>query len=402
MTAARLMAYRALRQVLEAGQMTDEALLESRLATLAPRDRGFVRALLMATLRDYGRLKKLLLPWLKTPESVPPEIWAMLILGAAQLLVLKTAPHAAVNETLELAVKENMGGLKGLLNAVLRRADRDGRAVFEKMPRTENIPAWLRESWKNYPGHEKWPEILLAEPPLDISVPGDAAAWAEKLGGIAITPQTVRLEKSTDVTKLPGYDSGVWWVQDVAAAMPVAMLSDISGLSVLDLCAAPGGKTMQLLAGGANVTAVDSSAQRLLKLQQNLTRMKFTANVQCADVMRFDPAEPFDIVLLDAPCTATGTIRRHPEILIHRMPDDVNRLAALQSQMLDRAATWVRPGGRLLYCVCSLQPEEGERQIQSFLQSDNDFLLAEQKRILPDTFPGGADGFFAAILQKII
>jgi len=418
MTAARHIAYRALRQVLEAGQHTNEALQESRLATLAPRDRAFVRMLLMAALRDYGRLKKLLLPWLKNPESVPPEIWALLVLGAAQLLILKTAPHAAVNETLELAVRENMSGLKGLLNAVLRRVDREGRTQFDQIPLTENFPEWLRRSWKSYPDRSDWPEILLTEPPLDITISQNEKNWAEKLGGELITPQTVRLEKSTDVTQLPGYEDGQWWIQDVAAALPVQMLGDIKGLNVLDLCAAPGGKTMQLLAGGAQVTAVDSSAQRLVKLKENLARTKLTADIHCADVMRFEPqnnmGQEFDVVLLDAPCTATGTLRRHPEILIHKLADDVKRLIALQQQMLDRAANWVKPGGRLLYCVCSLQREEGEEQIEAFLKSDTDFQLVKSDlsfapqcitpdgtlRVLPNHFAGGADGFFAAVLKK--
>jgi 16S rRNA (cytosine967-C5)-methyltransferase len=401
MTAPRTFAYRALRQVLEAGQMTDEALNESRLAALPTRDRGFVRTLLMAALRDYGRIKKLLWPWLKSPEAMPPEVWAMLVLGAAQLLVLKTPPHAAVNETLELAVREGMGGFKGLLNAILRRIDREGHAAFDKIPLTENYPLWLRNSWKDFQGSEKWYEILSAEPPLDITVPSDISEWAEKLGGEVITPQTVRIAKSGDVTKLPGFDDGAWWVQDVAAAMPVAMLGDIKDLDVLDLCAAPGGKTMQLLAGGANVTAVDSSAQRIISLNENLRRMKMTATVQAADVMRYEPAAQFDVVLLDAPCSATGTLRRHPEILLHRRAEDITRLAALQAQMLARGADWVKPGGRLLYAVCSLQPPEGEAQIEKFLAEHQNFTAnGNHLRITPTQFAGGADGFFAAVLVK--
>lgn len=399
--------------------MTDEALVESRLGTLAPRDRAFVRTLLMAALRDYGRLKKLLLPWLKNPETVPPEIWAMLMLGAAQLLILKTPPHAAVNETLELAVRENMPGFKGLLNAVLRRVDRDGRTAFAKIPATENFPAWLWDSWKNYPARDTWPEILLSEPPLDITIPPDGAAvWPEKLDGALITPQTVRIPQSTDVTKLPGYAEGAWWVQDAAAALPVALLGDVAGLDILDLCAAPGGKTMQLCAGGARVTAVDSSAPRLMRLKENLSRMKFTADVQCADVMRFEPPEnissKFDIVVLDAPCTATGTLRRHPEILLHRQMEDVGRLAGLQQQMLDRAAAWVKPGGRLLYCACSLQPQEGEHHPAKFLSLRPEFKLTTLSlpqapqcvtptgtlRVLPHHFAGGADGFFAVMFER--
>jgi 16S rRNA (cytosine967-C5)-methyltransferase len=243
-------------------------------------------------------------------------------------------------------------------------------------------------------------------------VPHDIHLWAEKLGGEVITPQTVRIQKSGDVTKLPGFDDGAWWVQDVAAAMPVALLGDIKNLDVLDLCAAPGGKTMQLLAGGANVTAVDSSAQRLVSLNENLTRMKMTATVQAADVMRFEPAAQFDVVVLDAPCSATGTLRRHPEILLHRRAEDITRLAALQAQMLAREATWVKPGGRLLYVVCSLQPQEGEAQMEKFLAAHpaspselrrtgkNFTANGNHLRVLPTQFAGGADGFFATVLVK--
>lgn len=400
MTAPRTLAYRALRLVLEAGQMTDEALKESRLAELATRDRAFVRVLLMAVLRDYGRLEKLLKPMLKDPNKMPPEIWAMLLLGTAQLLILKTPPHAAVNETIELAVRENMGGFKGLLNAILRRVDRDGRKLFEQIPPTQNFPAWLLKSWEIYPDRDAWLPVLATEPPLDITVKNDAEYWAQKLGGEKITPQTVRILEAGEVTKLPGYDDGAWWVQDAAAAQPVQMLGDITAKTVLDLCAAPGGKTMQLLARGAHVTALDSSAQRLEKLKENLTRTKMQAEIKCADVMQFTPSEQYDAVVLDAPCTATGTIRRHPEILIHKQQNDTNRLAALQFQMLTRIKDWVKSGGQLLYCVCSLQPEEGEKQIEKFLAANPEFSLSEQKRILPNAYPGGADGFFMAVLHK--
>lgn len=416
MTAPRTLAYRALRSVIEAGQMTDDALTESRLSALATRDRGFVCTLLMAVLRDCGRLKKLLYPWLKTPEKMPPEVWALLLLGAAQLLVLKTPPHAAVNETLELAVRENMGGFKGLLNALLRRIDREGRTAFEKIPLGENYPAWLRASWKMFPDYQTWFDVWATEPPLDITAPQDAASWAEKLGGTLITPQTFRVEKSGDVTKLLGFDNGAWWVQDVAAALPVSLLGDLRGKDVLDLCAAPGGKTMQLIAGGAAVTAVDSSSPRLALLNENLQRMKFSATVQAADVMHYEPLQAYDVVVLDAPCSATGTLRRHPELALHRRAEDVARLASLQSQMLSRAAGWVKPGGRLLYAVCSLQPPEGEAQIQTFLSAHPEFSILPAAlpyspqcvtaegmlRVLPTHFAGGADGFFAAVLAKAV
>lgn len=419
MTAPRTFSYRALRLVLEAGQMTDEALKESRLSELATRDRAFVRALLMAVLRDYGRLEKILRPMLKDPNKMPPEVWAMLLLGTAQLLVLKTPPHAAVNETIELAVRENMGGFKGLLNAVLRRVDRDGRKLFEQTSVTQNFPSWLLKSWEVYPDRDAWLPILTTEPALDITAPKNIDDIALKLNAEKISAQTLRLQNAGEVTRLEGYTDGAWWVQDVAAAQPVQMLGDITGKTVLDLCAAPGGKTMQLIAGGAQVIAVDSSAQRLGKLQENLSRTKMQADVQCADVLNFTPAlkqqsgsadnnalkqqsgsAEYDIIVLDAPCTATGTIRRHPEILIHKRQNDTQRLAALQSQMLTRAKDWVKPGGQLLYCTCSLQPEEGEAQIEKFLATNSEFKLSEQKRILPNQFPGGNDGFFMALLNK--
>lgn len=400
MTAPRTFSYRALRLVLEAGQMTDEALKESRLSELATRDRAFVRALLMVVLRDYGRLEKLLRPMLKDPNKMPPEVWAMLLLGTAQLLVLKTPPHAAVNETIELAVRENMGGFKGLLNAVLRRVDRDGRKLFEQTPATQNFPSWLLKSWEVYPDRDAWLPILTAEPALDITAPNNTDDWAKKLNAEKISAQTLRLQNAGEVTRLEGYTDGAWWVQDVAAAQPVQMLGDITGKNILDLCAAPGGKTMQLIAGGADVTAVDSSAQRLEKLRENLSRIKMQADVQCADVLHYEPKKEFDMIVLDAPCTATGTIRRHPEILIHKLQNDTARLAALQSQMLVRAADWVKPGGQLLYCTCSLQPEEGEQQVEKFIAAHSEFKLAEQKRILPNQFPGGNDGFFMALMNK--
>ncbi|HRJ11889.1 MAG TPA: RsmB/NOP family class I SAM-dependent RNA methyltransferase, partial [Alphaproteobacteria bacterium] len=287
-----------------------------------------------------------------------------------------------------------------------------------------NFPLWLRISWKSYPDRANWGEVLSSEPPLDITLKNDPNAlkqrsdsakdWAEKLGGELITSQTVRITEYGEVAKLAGYDAGAWWVQDVAATFPVTLLGDLRGKEVLDLCAAPGGKTLQLLAGGAKVTAVDSSAQRLMKLKENLARTKMTAEIQCADVLRLEPAQQYDVVLLDAPCTATGTIRRHPEILIHKQQDDTHRLAALQLQMLDAAKAWVKPGGKLLYCVCSLQREEGEHQMKSFLAANPEFELMPAKlpdapqcvtsdgflRVLPNHFPGGADGFFAAALQK--
>ena len=298
-----------------------------------------------------------------------------------------------------------------------------GPALSGALPPKANIPGWIRGSWeREYGRHSgrKLAALLMRDPVLDLTVKSDVEGWAEKLGGIVMGPSTVRLDKIGDVTALEGFKEGEWWAQDVAASLPVQILGDVKGKRVLDLCAAPGGKSMQLASKGAIVTAVDKSEGRLVRVAANLKRTKLAVDVHCADALEFEPSEGgYDIVLLDAPCSATGTFRRHPDVLYNRSPKDVANLVRLQDKLLARAATYVRPGGQLLYCTCSLQTEEGAPRITKFLGALPDFRLIPTLSIsgieLPETAftggsirsipyffdeKGGMDGFFMALLER--
>ena len=264
----------------------------------------------------------------------------------------------------------------------------------------------------------------LIEAPLDLTVKSDTGLWAEQLGGIALPTGSVRLSGAGRIEELPGYDDGAWWVQDAAAALPARLLGEIKGKDVADLCAAPGGKTAQLAAAGARVTAVDKSPGRLNRLKENLGRLGFEAEALVGDAADFAPGRMFDAILIDAPCTATGTVRRHPDILILKRDEDIAALAALQSRILEGAAASLKPGGALDYCTCSLEPDEGANQIDRFLASHPEFRRAAidtaslgidpawltrtgDLRTLPCHFSDlpdgmtGMDGFFAAKLERI-
>jgi 16S rRNA (cytosine967-C5)-methyltransferase len=260
------------------------------------------------------------------------------------------------------------------VNAVLRRVSESGAKKLKALPETLNIPPWLRRNWRAAHGAVALKEMaaeLVREPGLDITVkhPQEAQEWARRLGGVLLPTGTIRIEKPpAPVPELPGFAQGAWWVQDVAAALPVRLAGDVRGKRVADLCAAPGGKTAQLAAAGADVVAVDVSAKRLARLRENLQRLKLEAQIVCSDVLAWKPAEKFDLVLLDAPCTATGTYRRHPDVLWSKSPEQMRELVDLQARMLRHAAGLVKEGGMLIYCVCSLQPEEGEAQAGGFLE----------------------------------
>ncbi len=400
----------------------------SREAALDSRERAFVLNLVMLSLRRYGSLKSLLGTLLS--KGLPRNAtWteAALLTGLAQILLMHTSDHAAVHETVEL-VKTLSGkeqGFSGLVNAVLRRAAREKKALLAKlnaMPE-KDLPDWVSKSWQKAYGAEALrgiAESLQSSPPLDISVknPTEREAWAEKLEAESLPTGTLR-RAFADVTTLPGYEEGAWWVQDMAAAIPATLLGDVSGKHVLDLCAAPGGKTMQLAAMGAKVTSVDRSKNRLKRLEANLKRTGQQADVHVADASTFEPATPVDHILLDAPCSATGTLRRNPDVLWSKKPDDVAKLSAVQAKILDHAFTLLPEGGRMVYCVCSLEPQEGQNQITAFLartpkakliaiQTDevggmSDLLTPEGHLLcLPSLYAdqGGMDGFFAARLTK--
>ncbi len=420
---ARRAAAELLVAVMERGQGLDDALATTpSFAALAGRDRAFARALVGAGLRRLGGVNAVLGRFLERPlpESAA-HARALLHLGAAQLLVLGTPAHAAVGETVETAnaMREARGFAK-LINAVLRRVAREGAALLAALPPGADLPDWLYARWRAAYGEraQAIAQALLLEPPLDLSVKSDAAAWAEKLGGVLTPTGSVRLRspQARGLDALPGFVEGAWWVQDAAAALPARLLGDVAGKRVLDLCAAPGGKTLQLAAAGALVTAVDKSEARLNRLRENLARTKLNAEIICADALAFS-AGPFDAILLDAPCSATGTLRRHPEIAWQRRPNDLRALMQLQEQLLGACAGLLKPNAPLVYAVCSLEPEEGPGVTAQALQQGwaraplaageipgaAAFLTPEgDLRTLPSHWndTGGLDGFYAARLVR--
>lgn len=405
---------------MDRGRALEDALEQTpSFDALEGRDRAFARALVTAGLRRLGSVNAVLSRFLERP--LPDDAHhgrALLHIGATQLLVLGTPAHAAVGETVEAAnaLREARGFAK-LMNAVLRRVSRDGAEIFASLPPGADLPPWLYTRWRAAYG-ESAPRIaqaLLQEPALDVSVKDDAAGWAERLFGTLTPTGSVRLASPAPIDTLPGFDEGAWWVQDAAAALPARLLGDVRGKRVLDLCAAPGGKTLQLAAAGAHVTAVDKSDARLKRLRENLARTKLSAEVIGADALAYRPSEPFDAVLLDAPCTSTGTLRRHPDVAWLRRPTDVRSLAELQSKLVAAAATMLKPGAPLLYAVCSLEPEEGEGVVADALKrgwkrdpfragdvpgADDFITAAGDLRTLPAHWPeiGGLDGFYAARL----
>ena len=408
--------------VLDRGLALEDALdTTASFAALEGRDRAFARALTGATLRRLGAIDSVLGQFLQRPlpESAAHGR-AFLRLGAAQLLVLDTPAHAAVGETVESAnTMREAHGFAKLINAVLRRVAREGPALLAATPPGADLPAWLFTRWRATYGDEA-KTIALAlhhEPPLDLTVKCDAPGWAERLGG-AVTPTgSVRLPSYANVETLPGFGEGVWWVQDAAAALPARLLGDVRGKRVLDLCAAPGGKTLQLAAAGAHVTALDRSADRLERLRQNLGRTKLDAEVICADAVEFRADTPFDAVLLDAPCSSTGTLRRHPDVAWLRRPDDIRSLSALQAKLVAATAPLLKPGGALVYAVCSLEPEEGPgiaanaakkgwRRapiLPNEIAGAGEFITADgDLRTLPSQWGeiGGLDGFYAVRLVR--
>jgi 16S rRNA (cytosine967-C5)-methyltransferase len=419
--------------ILDRGRPLEDA-FEAAVAKGPPldgRDRAFARLIVMTVLRHKGELDAAIGAFLGKPLPADTgRLRAILLSAAAQLLMLDTPPHAAIS----LAVDQCRGDPKArrfdkLANAVLRRVAASGREVVAGLdPVAANIPPWLLRRWTETYGDEKARAIAtasLSEAPLDLSVKSDAETWAERFGGRVLSTGTVRLNRTRAgrIDEMPGFADGAWWVQDAAAALPARLLGPVAGREVADLCAAPGGKTAELAAAGAKVTTVDQSPARLARLRENLARLKLEADVVEADVLSWEPARTFDAVLLDAPCSATGTIRRHPDILHLRRKDDTSARVALQRNLLDRAARLVAPGGQLVYCTCSLEPEEGEAQVAHVLEAHPEFsripivpgevgIAADwimpqgDLRTLPCHLPhdepglAGLDGFYAARLQR--
>jgi len=399
-------------------------------AGLEPRDRALARLIAATVLRRLGELEALVASFLEKPlPARTGALQSILLAGAAQLTMIGTPPHAAISLAVDQTRQDRHASrFAGLVNAVLRRVATDGPARLATFdPVQLDIPAWLLTRWQSAYGEAMArgiAEASLREAPLDISVKSDAAAWAERLGGVVLPTGSIRTDGGGRIDELPGFGEGAWWVQDAAAALPARLLGDVAGLDVADICAAPGGKTAELAAEGARVTAVDRSAERLARVTANLARLGLAAETVVADAGDWQPGRTFDAVLLDAPCTATGTIRRHPDILRLRRPADIAQLAQVQRRLLEQAATLVRSGGRLVYCTCSLEPEEGPAQVAGFLASHPEFVrqpitpveiggAAEwitgegDLRTLPcyavpgDPAARGLDGFYAARLARL-
>jgi 16S rRNA (cytosine967-C5)-methyltransferase len=397
------------------------------LPALAERDRALARRLTATVLRRLGTLRHLVGGYLeKGFPSDAPRAETILLLGAAQILWLEVPDHAAVDLSVRLAQADRRAGrYAGLVNAVLRRVAQHGAtASFDDISR--DTPEWLLKRWTGIYGSDTARAIAAAnghEPALDLTVKQDTESWAERLRGRVMPTGTVRTLAHGAISLLPGFSEGAWWVQDAAAALPVRLFGDLRGKNVADLCAAPGGKTAQLAFAGANVTAVDRSPVRINRLRENLARLSLDAETVVADALEWDGG-PFDAVLVDAPCSSTGTIRRHPDVPWLKSEADVSVLTSLQQRLLDRAVGLLKPGATLVYCVCSLEPEEGENQITAllardprvarkpitpqdvfdraeFVTPDGDLRTLPLHLVDPDPRWGGLDGFYATRLTRI-
>ncbi len=416
--AARAAALELLTAALSRRAGLDEGLAHPGLNALSSRDRAFARALTMATLRHLGPIDAALQARLAKP---PPErVVNILRLGVAQLFVMMTPPHAAVGTTVDLAAADKQARpLKNLVNAVLRGLTREPPDLSDPalLP-----PTWLYARWQAAYGVAEAKAIaaqIAEEPPTDLSLrdPATAQEMAVALEAEVLPGGSLRTGLKGEVAAWPGFAEGAWWVQDASASVPVRLLGVTAGQTALDMCAAPGGKTLQLAAQGAQVTAVDKSSGRLQRVSDNLARTGLKAGVVKADATAWPDRREFDAVLLDAPCSATGTFRRHPDVLWAAKPSDIASLAAVQARLLDSARRRVKPGGRLIYCVCSLEPEEGQAQVDAFLSRAGEFAIEPIQsgeggapeasltaqgtlRILPHHRPGGVDGFFIARMRR--
>lgn len=413
--AARAAALALLQAVLWRGEPLDRTIDRAFRKLDAPADRGLARAIASGVLRHLPDLDALIDGATKRP--LPDDARARMVLRMAlvQTILLETPPHAVIATALALLE----GGPRRLVHGVLSTLLKQGAAL----PEVPTLPALWTLRWG-----AAWGEDMVAaaaaalghEPPLDLTLrdASATAAWAEQLGGTSLLPGHVRLTRHGRIEELPGFDEGAWWVQDLAASLPARLLNVSAGETVADLCAAPGGKTLQLAAAGASVTALDVSDTRIARVRENLERTGLAANVVAGDALKWKPSAPLDAVLLDAPCSGTGIFRRHPDVLHLKSAKAIGELVRMQAALMDRALDMLRPGGRLLYCVCSLEREEGESQVEEFL------ARTPWARVVPvtaDELPagivpnpqgfvrtlpgqivaeGGLDGFFMARIAK--
>ena len=411
---ARKAALRLLDSVLRMGMPMDQA-TNAACKGLESADRALAIAIAQEVMRWLPDLDDLIDS--KTKQRLPDDAKARTVIrmALAQMLRLGTPPHAAIATALPLVD----GGPRKLVHGVLGALFRSEA----KLPDLPSLPDAVAMRWQSAWGDDMLAgaQAALAEPPLlDISLrdPSTTDEWAERLGGVSLMPGHIRLQRGSAIEEIDGYDEGAWWVQDLAASQPARLLGAGEGRTALDLCAAPGGKTMQLAAAGWNVTSVDSSGKRIERLEHNLSRTGLNAHIVKADVMHWQPKESVDAILLDAPCSATGTMRRHPDVLYRIGMKQINELAALQSAMLDRVTAWLKPGGVLVYATCSLEVHEGEAQAAALLNRYSNFKVDPVRATerLPGvtandhgylrTWPsmladvGGLDGFFVARFVK--
>ena len=428
----RYVAYKMLVEVLGKKAPLDQTLSRHvEFNALEGRERGLARMIVATALRRKNQIDTLIekaqiqKPGDKAQELRPMNIYFILYTGIAQLLYMDVPDHAAVDVTVRLTEHLKMPRQKGLINALLRRIGRDGQKWLDGMDVVQStMPQWLLEQWiKDYGLNEaaQIAEACLKEASTDITVKGDFEQWRDTLEADILPTKSLRLKEGGNITLLEGFEGGHWWVQDASAALPAKLFGALKDKKVIDLCAAPGGKTAQLANAGAQVIALDRSAKRMERLAENMDRLGFDEMVEVAigDGALWQPPEPVDAVLLDAPCSATGTIRRHPDVMHLKTGHDVKRLGDLQGRLLENSAKMVKSGGVIIYCTCSLQKIEGERQIEQFLKNNSDFarqpIMADEVgglkdlitpegdvRILPYHLSdkGGMDGFYVVRLVK--
>ena len=412
-------------KILENNKPLDNAFEEStkkssHFSKLINEDKSFCRLLISTTLRNLISIDYLLTKFLSKPlNKTPLKVLMILRINVAQSFFLKTPDHAVVNTAVELCGKKWKGLVNGVSREILRNKDKAKKYLNE----SDKVPNWLLRRWKRDWG-KNYDEIVTGHlnlnPPIDLYVKNNTNYWVKKLNGKKLGNNSIRLFTPGLISNLEGYEQGEWWIQDYSSQIPVSLLEIQNNDDVLDLCAAPGGKTAQLISLGAKVTSIDNNKKRLFRLEQNLKRLDYKAIIKNKDIRNFSTQKTWSKIILDAPCSSTGTLRKNPEIMHQKKESDIVSLSKLQSDLLDTAWDLLKEGGTLLYCTCSLEKEEGEHQIENFIKRKKNSLLdkinnneidkklnvsGQNKwlRIFPNSlnYEGGNDGFFIARIKKI-
>ncbi len=388
---SRKISFEILHAILNQGSLAHELFTaQSAWGLLPARDRAFVRVLVMSCIRQHGQLTICIDSFVKRPPK--PSIRTIILLGAAQLLILKTEPYAAIHTSVSLARAIAGDAYTGLVNGVLRTISRSGEKIFQASNPIDNLPEFFKKDWSKNWGEfavQQIMQLAQSQAPLDITLKNISdkktfahfiSDWTEKLSAKSLFSNSVRCDPVADITQLPGYHEGHWWVQDCTAALPARLIGNVSDKNIIDLCAAPGGKTAQLISAGAHVIAIDHIANRINRLSENLIRLSLEANIICADGRDYIPENLVDGVLLDAPCSATGTIRRRPDVLIGKTPKQIKQLQSLQIELGLASAKWIKSGGTLIYATCSLQKQEGEEVLEALISNENSGLILDPIR----------------------